>query len=325
MARLLKDDLLEKVLRGIQSGGRLPIVIEHAHPFLIRATHDDGTWTDLRVYIWNCTHGGGGRAASEFRVQFTTFPKRDDARQTLLLGWHDDTEVFAAWDIDKHDGQAGSSPSAQIREDTLDDARDSAFSVQIKENEVVVAFRPAFLIDYALASESLHQGGRAHRDMALLNDLDTLTNEQIDGVANAERRAIILTIATKYRSRRFRAAVLGAYAHRCAFCRVQLSLLDAAHILPVSAPGSTDEIVNGVALCKLHHFAYDENLVSFDASYRIAVSRARVSDLRSLGRHGGLARFEAGLREDLSLPAEIRHRPSVAYIRLSRQVRGWRP
>lgn len=325
MARLSKDDILEKILRGIQAGRSLPIVLERAHPFLIRATQADGTWIDLRIYIWNCTHGGGGRAASEFRVQFTTFPERDGTRRTLLLGWHDDTEVFAAWDIDKHDGQAGSSPSAQIREDTLDDAHDSAFSVQVKENEVVIAFRQAFLIDYALASASLHQGGRAHRDMALLNNLDTLTDEQIDLVVNPERRAIIRTITTKYRSRRFRAGVLDAYAHRCAFCRVQLSLLDAAHILPVSAPGSTDEVVNGVALCKLHHFAYDENLVSFDANYRIAVSQARVSDLQSLGRHGGLARFEAGIRPELSLPAERRHHPSAAYVRSSRQFRGWRP
>jgi putative restriction endonuclease len=325
MARLSKDDLLGKVLRGMQAGGRLPIVIEHAHPFLIRATHDDGAWVDLRIYVWNCTHGGGGRAASEFRVQFTTRPQRDGPRPTLLLGWHDDAAVFAAWDIDKHDGQDGSSPSAQIREDTLNAARDSAFSVQAKENEVVVAFRPAFLIDYALASESLHQGGRAHRDMALLNDLETLTNEQIEGVANADRKAIIRTITTKYRNRRFRAAVLDAYAHRCAFCRVQLSLLDAAHILPVSAPGSTDDVVNGIALCKLHHFAYDQNLVSFDPSYRIAVSQARVSHLRSMGRHGGLVRFEAGLRAELSLPADHRLRPSAANIRASRRVRGWRP
>ncbi len=155
--------------------------------------------------------------------------------------------------------------------------------------------------------------------------VDSNTNAQIEAVPNAQRREIIRTITTKYRERKFRGAILGAYKHQCAFCRVQLSLLDAAHILPVSAPGSTDEIVNGVALCKLHHFAYDGNLVSFDTRYRIAVSRTRVAELEAASRHGGLAKFEAGLRPSLYLPAHPSHRPNPTYIAASRSIRGWRP
>jgi putative restriction endonuclease len=325
MAKLTKKDLMEKVLQAIQVEGWLPFVVKHGHPFLVRATHPNGASVDFCTYIWNCTHGGHGRSAAEFRVQFTTPPKRDVTSQTLLLGWHDDKQVFAAWDIDEHDGQSGSSSSAQIRENTLEDARESAFSVQVKENEIVVAFRPAFLIDYVLSSTSLHQGGPVHRDMALLNDLDALTDAQIDAVPNVQRRNIIRTITTKYRAQKFRGAVLGAYGHRCAFCRVQLSLLDAAHILPVSAPGSTDEIVNGIALCKLHHFAYDSNLVSFDTSYQIAVSKTRVAELQAASRHGGLAEFEAALNSSLHLPANLLHRPNLAYIKASRKARGWRP
>lgn len=51
MAWLSKDDILEKILRGIQAGRSLPIVLERAHPFLIRATQADGTWIDLRIYM----------------------------------------------------------------------------------------------------------------------------------------------------------------------------------------------------------------------------------------------------------------------------------
>jgi putative restriction endonuclease len=325
MSRLSKVELLEKVLIGFQSGGWLPLIIDRSHPFLIRASHPEGRSVDLRIYIWNCTHGGGGRSDSEFRVQFTTFPQRDADCKTLLLGWHDEHEVFAAWDIDKHDGQAGSSPSAQIREDTLLEARESDLSVQVKENEIVVAFRPVVLIDYALASKQLHSDGRAHRDMALLNQMDTLTDEQIEAVTSAGRREIIRTITVKHRARKFRGSVLTAYRHRCAFCSVQLSLLDAAHIVPVSAPGSSDEVANGVALCKLHHFAYDANLVSFDVGYRIAVSRARVAELRVKGLQGGLEEFKAGLHEQINVPAIAAHRPSRANIARSRRVRGWRP
>ena len=323
MPRLAQSDLLHLALQAVRDCGWTPIIVESAKPFLIRACNGDGAWLDLRVYIWNCTHGGKNRAPDEFRIQFTsTVPTTDPNAATLLMGWHDEKGVFAAWDIAAHEGQASSSPSAQIKEWTLAAASEKAFAVQRKDNEIVVAFRPAFLMDYALARASLHKTGAAEADNALLNELPDLTDKEIDAIADRERRKIVRTITTRFRARTFRGRVLTAYGHRCAFCSVQLSLLDAAHIVPVAAPGSTDEIVNGVALCKLHHFAYDENLVSFDASYAIEVSAARLGELS--GRHGGLPGFRSALGGSLALPAQERHYPKPEYIRSSRKVRGWR-
>jgi putative restriction endonuclease len=60
----------------------------------------------------------------------------------------------------------------------------------------------------------------------------------------------------------FRARVLEAYDRQCAMCRLRYpSLLDAAHILPDSHPHGTADVTNGLALCKLHHAAFDGNLV----------------------------------------------------------------
>lgn len=325
MAQLTKLELLDRVLQGLRDGGWMPLVIEGKHPFLVRATNPERASFDLRVYIWNCTPGGGNRASDEFRIQFTSAVPHIHAKEaTILLGWHDETQVFAAWDIAAHDGQTSSSPSAQIKEGTLQDAHNKAFATQVKDNEIVAAFRPIFIADYALSSASLHKTGTSHRDIALLNKLDTLTDEEIDEVANSKRRTVIRTIATKYRAVNFRNKVLGAYGHKCAFCQVQLALIDAAHIIPVSAPDSTDEIVNGIALCKLHHYAYDSNLVSFNDVYQIEISKSRCNELAAVKQNGGIANFREALTPMVQLPDNQALHPRAAYIRASRRIRGWR-
>ncbi|HLZ37363.1 MAG TPA: HNH endonuclease [Mycobacteriales bacterium] len=60
----------------------------------------------------------------------------------------------------------------------------------------------------------------------------------------------------------FRARVLRAYADTCAMCRLRhAELLDAAHILPDGHPRGLPVVPNGLALCKIHHAAYDRNIL----------------------------------------------------------------
>ncbi len=69
----------------------------------------------------------------------------------------------------------------------------------------------------------------------------------------------------------FRARVLHAYESRCAICRLRYhQLLDAAHIKP-DAEGGEPIVPNGISLCKLHHSAYDSNLMGIDPDYRVQV------------------------------------------------------
>lgn len=65
-------------------------------------------------------------------------------------------------------------------------------------------------------------------------------------------------------------------------------MTEAAHIIPVAAPTSTDETKNGVALCALHHTAFDRNLISFDERYKIEISDPEVSRLAEVNLVGGL-------------------------------------
>lgn len=60
----------------------------------------------------------------------------------------------------------------------------------------------------------------------------------------------------------FRTRVLRAYEDTCAMCRLRhAELLDAAHILPDTHPRGLPVVPNGLALCKIHHAAYDMNII----------------------------------------------------------------
>lgn len=324
-APLTKKQLLGRLLRAIDESGWNALVASTEHPFLLRVFRDDERGFNLRIYIWNCTHGGKNRADDEYRIQLTgVVPHVVGGETTLLLGWNSGYGVFVGFDITKHAGQDAKSPSIQIREESLSSAHTNSFAVHLRANEeLAIAFRPEFLVDYALNAVALHKAGAVDAGAALLNNLDSVTDEQVDAVPGKERKTIISEIVRKYRAYDFRSRVLSAYGHQCAACGIQLELIDAAHIVPVAEPGSTDETSNGVALCKLHHAAYDRNLLSFDPRYRIEVSNTQIDRLAQSNLIGGLRQFQSSLREAIILPADRRDYPNGAYIRQSRAVRQW--
>jgi putative restriction endonuclease len=56
--------------------------------------------------------------------------------------------------------------------------------------------------------------------------------------------------------------VLRAYRDCCAVCRLRHEeLLDAAHILPDGHQKGEPVVRNGLALCKLHHAAFDRHIL----------------------------------------------------------------
>lgn len=325
---LTPKQLFDKVLQAVdESEWRAIIIDSRKKPFKFRLFRGDEKGFNIRVYIWNCTHGGGSaRAKDEYRVQLTgVVPSAVEGEVTLLLGWHSGYEVFVGFDISKHDGQATQSPSIQVKEDALQNAHTHAFAIYHRQSgEIAVAFRPEFFVEYALNAASLHLTGKASADMSLLNNLDTLTETQIVSVKNRERQIVLSQIARKFRATDFRKRVLGAYDHRCAVCGIQLELIDAAHIIPVAASTSTDETKNGIALCKLHHTAFDRNLISFDERYKIEVSDHEIDRLTAENLVGGLKEFKRLLRTAIILPNDRRDFPPPPYIQEARKVRGWR-
>jgi putative restriction endonuclease len=71
----------------------------------------------------------------------------------------------------------------------------------------------------------------------------------------------------------FRARVLRAYHERCAMCRLHHpELLDAAHIIPDGLPKGDPVVPNGLSLCKIHHAAYDVNLLGVQPNLMVEVT-----------------------------------------------------
>jgi putative restriction endonuclease len=59
----------------------------------------------------------------------------------------------------------------------------------------------------------------------------------------------------------------------CAVCNLKHSqLLDAAHIISDAQPNGNPVISNGIALCKIHHAAYDRNLMGIRPDYQVVIN-----------------------------------------------------
>lgn len=85
-------------------------------------------------------------------------------------------------------------------------------------------------------------------------------------VSSPEVRAYA-TREARYRlhQQRFKLDVMRAYRHRCAICSLrERELVQAAHIVPDADPEGIAAVVNGLALCAIHHLAFDRNLLGID-------------------------------------------------------------
>jgi putative restriction endonuclease len=108
------------------------------------------------------------------------------------------------------------------------------------------------------------------------------------------------------RDQGFRRAVVTAYDHRCALCGVRIitseghTVVDAAHIVPWSV-SQNDDIQNGMAFCKLCHWAFDEGMMGVSADYNVITSRQISSHpnvpgfLRTLSGRGIIPPSDQGL------------------------------
>ena len=58
-----------------------------------------------------------------------------------------------------------------------------------------------------------------------------------------------------------------------------MPLLDAAHITPDSSKNGTPDVPNGIALCKIHHAAFDAHLLGVSPDYRVSIKTALLNEI----------------------------------------------
>lgn len=330
MAALPPKQIVSAIADAFTETGASAVLIsdERAHPRRFHIVAGESSFP-VWIYIWTLTHGGGAaRSPNEYRIQLTgvtpPLPENPDG-PTLLLGYEQNTKCFAGFDLRKHRVFSRKSPSIQVNINTLHNAVRDGFAFAKKGNdEIAIGFRPDNILAYTLNAESLHESGADARISDALNKVtrfEPLTDAEISAIP-AERQRVVAKVSRLARDSDFRRKVTVAYDRKCAVTGLQLRLIDAAHILPVGAEGSTDEVTNGICLSPTYHRAYDRGLIFLTGDYRMKINNAKKRDLVRLGLGGGLAEFEAHLSREIFLPPDRRQWPSAGYIQAANAVRA---
>ena len=107
-------------------------------------------------------------------------------------------------------------------------------------------------------------------------------------LAWAERDYVLRLTKQRLHQPVFRTRVLRAYNDTCAMCRLRhAELLDAAHIIADGKPNGLPVVPNGLALCKIHHAAYDANIVGIRPDLVVEVQQKVLREIDGpMLRHG---------------------------------------
>ncbi len=145
----------------------------------------------------------------------------------------------------------------------LDPASREKLRAALVEHYFAPAVRPALLAQAAVNVQAY----RYSHDL-----LEAARSEPFGGASLAAE-----TVPPPARDQGFRRAVVTAYEHRCGFCGIRMTtpdghtVVEAAHIVPWSE-SKNDDPRNGLALCRLCHWTFDEGLLSLTAVYVILAS-----------------------------------------------------
>lgn len=127
----------------------------------------------------------------------------------------------------------------------------------------------------------------------------------------ARRQYAMATVRRRLHQPVFRRRVLTAYGSACALCNLRHeNLLDAAHIKEDSE-GGQPIVPNGVAMCAIHHRAFDGNVIGIRPDYVIEVRPDVLEEI-----DGPTLRFalQGVHRSPLGVPKRKAARPDVELL-----------
>lgn len=130
------------------------------------------------------------------------------------------------------------------------------------------------------------------------------------------RRYLITETKRRLHQPVFASQVMLAYETKCAVCMLaHRELLDAAHIVPDSDPLGLPVVQNGLALCKIHHAAYDRNILGISPDYRVEIHTRLLDEIDGpmltyglQGHHGERLRQLPSSRSDRPDPDRLGQR-----------------
>jgi putative restriction endonuclease len=127
-------------------------------------------------------------------------------------------------------------------------------------------------------------------------------------VEETMRRYLVRQTRQRLHQRVFASQVMVAYMTRCAVCSLaHRPLLEAAHIVPDDNEAGIAAVTNGLALCKIHHAAYDRNILGIRPDLVVEVHDRLLAEIDGpMLRHGLQDHHEQSL---MAVPRRRSDRP----------------
>lgn len=143
-------------------------------------------------------------------------------------------------------------------------------------------------------------------------EIDAQPAEVDDVVPTDLRRYATRPTKQRLHQPAFSAAVLRAYGRRCAVCGLGVGgVIVAAHIAD-DAAGGQPVVSNGIALCTLHHAAFDNDVIGIRTDYIVEVRRSILDALGDSPME--LAAFHEIHGRTIDVPKRVGQRPDTALL-----------
>lgn len=305
MPALSNTTLFTKLRAALPAGTRFETPPDAIHPAVAVVPGA----ARCRFYLWTVTPDRstpGARPPGEFKIQLIVEGQARGARGSIetagaysvLLGYSPDYGVFVAWEARIYADFAYSA-NVQVRDSLLTEARNTGWAVgqprSIRNTtEVRVAFSPGNLLHFLRQSrvaDAAELTG-AWREAFFLSRVPNhpaaampRRRSQVDAFVERERQRLSATRLS--RDARFAPLVKEAFDYSCALCKLQLEIVEAAHIIPAHEARGRDQVWNGVALCPNHHRLFDARRFVITNSLIVRVDFEALAFLREGARAEG--------------------------------------
>jgi putative restriction endonuclease len=210
---------------------------------------DLASYTYLGAPIPLMDRGRGIRNPAAFRSTLSI-------RSTASSTYEDGGDLEAVVDYNYRSGE--SADNTKLHE-AVDRQSPLIYFFEVRKSRYV-----AYFPVYAVASDPV-----AKTFSIAMDESFTFFGDPLDMTVDEKRYADRI-VRTRLHQPAFRAKVMHAYTNTCAICRLKhADLLDAAHIVPDFKEAGFASVNNGLALCKIHHAAYDRNLLGITPRFRV--------------------------------------------------------
>lgn len=217
---------------------------------------------------------------------------------TALDGPYDDFDDFRAGVI-----------NYRYRAGSIDQPDNRALRAAYELGAPLIYFRGVGDSQYAVAAPMFVAEDDSVEGLVKLHSGLPFIDTQGKGIVSSEgaRREQFAMVARRLDQVKFRRDVLRVYRDRCAVCSLkEKALVEAAHIIGWREPGGIAAVVNGLALCAIHHRAYDRNLLGIDPTGTVHIGERLLKEIDGPMLKAGLQGFHGAT---ILQPSREEHRP----------------